>query len=288
MRIALLHNSSAGDEDHSLDDLSRGIRAAGHDLRAAVDRVPDLTAALQRDPCELVVVAGGDGTVGKVACSLAGWQIPLSIVALGTANNTARSLGLPDSARKLAKSWHEARRIDFDLGLLSDGVLRHRFAEAAGWGVFPEAIATARRKKKAGTSQTLRRDRKLFRDTARAMLPRRYTIEIDGRDLSGDYILVEVMNISMLGPQLSISSSSDPSDGQLELVLAGNAERLSLEQLASTGQVEPGGLRLERGRQIRIEAAEGLHHRDGHVERHAPGPRTFELGVEAAAVSYLV
>lgn len=288
MRIALLHNPSAGAEDHSLDELSGTIRAAGHDLRIAVDRIAELTAALHRDPCELVVVAGGDGTVGRAACALAGWRVPLSIVPLGTANNTARALGLPVGAKKLAKSWSTAKRVDFDLGLLGDGVLRHRFAEGAGWGVFPETIALAKRKKKSGVALTLRRDRKLFRDTVRSILPRPYGIEIDGRDVSGDYILVEIMNVSQLGPQLALSSSSDPGDGQLELVLAGAEQRSALQQLAKTGEIEAGSLRLERGRHIRIQASQGLHHRDGRVERHALGARTFELGVEAAAVSYLV
>lgn len=287
MRVALLHNPSAGLEDHSVEDLARAIGAAGHELRSSVDRLSDLTAALHRDPCELVVVAGGDGTVGRAACALAGWQVPLSIIALGTANNTARALGLPAAAKKVAKSWGQARRVAFDLGLLDDGVLRHRFSEAAGWGVFAETIAAAKRKKKSDVVKTLRRDRKLFRDTARAMVPRPYRIEIDGRDRSGEYLLVEVLNIALLGPQLEISPTSDPGDGELELILAGNAERAALEQLASTGHVEPGALQLERGRKIRVEASEGLHHRDGHVERHAPGARSFELGVEAAAVSYL-
>jgi diacylglycerol kinase family enzyme len=154
--------------------------------------------------------------------------------------------------------------------------------------VFPETIAQAKRKKKSGVAQTLRRDRKLFRDTARSMLPRPYGIEIDGRDVSGDYILVEIMNVSQLGPQLALSSSSDPGDGQLELVLAGAEQRSALEQLAKTGELEAGSLRLERGSHIRIQASQGLHHRDGRVQRHALGARTFELGVEAAAVSYLV
>ena len=287
MRVALLHNPSAGSEDHSLQELTRTLWAAGHDVRSTVDRISDLTAALQRDPCELVVVAGGDGTVGRAACALAGWQVPLSIIALGTANNTARTLGLPQATKKIAKAWAKARTVRFDLGLLSDGVQRHRFSEAAGWGVFPETIALAKGKKKLGVAKTLRRDRKLFRDTMRGMTPRSYRIEIDGRELSGDYLVVEVMNIPLLGPQLTISPSSEPGDGELELVLAGNAERLALEQLASTGRVEPGALRIERGRKIRVEASEGLHHRDGRVERHAPGARVFDFEVEAGAVSYL-
>src|ERR1041384_2641979 len=126
MRVALLHNSSAGTKDHSASELGAAIRRAGHQVLHVVTRVGDLSAALQELPCDLVVVAGGDGTVGRAACELAGWGVPLSIFPLGTANNTARSLGLPSSPKRLARSWTEARRVSYDLGLVGDGALRTR------------------------------------------------------------------------------------------------------------------------------------------------------------------
>ena len=74
MRVALLHNASAGSEDHSDAELSAVIRRAGHEVMHVTRRIGELTAALHSSPCDLVVIAGGDGTVGKAACELAGWQ----------------------------------------------------------------------------------------------------------------------------------------------------------------------------------------------------------------------
>src|SRR5438132_904355 len=53
------------------------------------------TAELLRNGVDLVVVAGGDGTVSEVASTLVGKTVPLLIIPLGTFNNFARSLGIP-------------------------------------------------------------------------------------------------------------------------------------------------------------------------------------------------
>jgi diacylglycerol kinase (ATP) len=287
MRVALLHNSSAGGEDHSADELAALIRSAGHEVVHSVGKLGDLTAALQEEPCDLVVIAGGDGTVGRTACELSGWEVPIAILPLGTANNTARSLDLPLRLKKLARSWSSAGKFPFDLGFLNDGAQRVRFAECAGWGVFAQAIHYAKqRNQKNSVKQALKSDRKMFRAAVASVAPRFYRISVDGRDCSGHYVLVEVMNVRFLGPQLSLSPGSSPSDGHLELVLAGDAERAALDQLAKTGEGD-GRLRIERGRQIHVDADDALLHRDGQLVRHARGTRGFDLDVEPAAIHYL-
>jgi diacylglycerol kinase (ATP) len=289
MRVALLHNPTAGGEDHSDAQLTELVARNGHDVVHLVTRVSELTAALHRAPCDLVVVAGGDGTVGRAACELAGWQVPLSIFALGTANNTARSLSLPVAHKHIVRSWNGAVRVPFDLGVLGDGTVRRRFAEAVGWGVFASVVATAKeRGERKSVRKTLKRDRKLFETTSRAAVAQTYSIEIDGRDVSGDYLLVEVMNVPFLGPRLRISPRSDSSDGVFELVLAAAEHRDSLEELARTGELaEPLALRVERGKQIRIETSEPIAHVDGRLWRRAPGRHSFDIFVEANAIHYL-
>ena len=62
----------------------------------------------------MVVAAGGDGTVRACAQALAGTQVPLAIVPLGTANLAARALGIPSrigGSLATAFGGHE-RRID--------------------------------------------------------------------------------------------------------------------------------------------------------------------------------
>jgi len=288
MRVALLHNPSAGSEDHSSAELSALIRRAGHDVVHVARGLGELTAALHSSACDVVIVAGGDGTVGKAACELAGWQVPLAILALGTANNTASSLKLPGRISKLVKGLDAARSVPFDLGVLSDGVLRQRFAEGVGWGVFPQAIEQAKlHPRRASVKRTIKRDRQRFCTIAGRAHARFYGVEVDGRDVSGEYLLVEVMNVPLLGPALAVSPTSETTDGQFDVVLVSEAERTALADLGASGSMPPGRAKVERGSRIRVTASEGLLHRDGKLVRHAPGERTFEIHVAPAAISYL-
>jgi diacylglycerol kinase family enzyme len=133
----------------------------------------------------------------------------------------------------------------------------------------------------------LKRARKRFRVAAQKTPARFYGVEVDGRDLSGEYVLVEVMNVPLIGPRLALSPTSDPGDGCFEVVLVAEHERSVLADLSKTGTVSSQNARIERGSSIRVTAGEGLLHRDGKLVRHATGERNFEICVAPSAISFL-
>lgn len=53
---------------------------------------------------EMIIAAGGDGTVSAVAGALIGTKIPLGVIALGTANALAAALGIPDTLEEAAQT----------------------------------------------------------------------------------------------------------------------------------------------------------------------------------------
>jgi YegS/Rv2252/BmrU family lipid kinase len=93
----------------------------------------------------LVFAAGGDGTVRACAQALARTGVPLAIVPLGTANLTARALGLPARAGQAIEAgfggWD--RRIDLAQvnGIGTDGA---SFAAMAGMGLDAAVVGAAR------------------------------------------------------------------------------------------------------------------------------------------------
>jgi diacylglycerol kinase (ATP) len=290
MHVTLLHNKSAGSENHAREELEQSLRQAGHVILDVVSDLDALLASLARETCELVVVAGGDGTVSRVACALAGRRQPLAILPLGTANNTARSLGVDGSIEQVIDSWSSGSFRDLDLATIHEGDRLTPLSEAVGWGIFPKVIRKAGELSEPDQREhTLERDRRLFVSVIERAKPHYYEIDVDGTKLRGDYLLVEIVNIPCIGPQLQISPDSDPSDGKLELVLAGASERDALLELAERGCLATGvHLPTRKAEHITVRSEVRRFHRDGALVRATHKPNVSVVAIEPASVRYLL
>ncbi len=98
----------------------------------------------------LVFAAGGDGTVRACAEALAGTGVPLAIVPLGTANLTARALGVPAKADRAVQVGFDGRDRRIDLGRVEARVEARVdrnaawFAAMAGIGLDAAVVGAAR------------------------------------------------------------------------------------------------------------------------------------------------
>ena len=97
-----------------------------------------------KDAVDLVVVAGGDGTVRVVCAELAGTAIPVAVLPAGTGNLLARNLGISlDMDDALAEVFDGTeRRIDSVL-IEGDELTSDRFVVMAGMGLDAAIIADA-------------------------------------------------------------------------------------------------------------------------------------------------
>lgn len=289
MRVILMHNPTAGREDHSAEQLTDEITRAGHQVIAQVQRRKHLAAAIE-EGCDLVAVAGGDGTVGKAARVLAGTEVPLAVLALGTANNIARTLGVRGSTAEEIAAWKHAepRRLDAAQVTLDDDP--ERFIESLGLGAFPLVMQRAvGAPQPDDVAKTLDRDLGLlWAGVAEAKLVP-YEVTADGKDLSGDYLMVEVLNIGAIGPNLPLAPTADPGDGKLDLVLVGEADRgLLLAGIDRIRRGEPAsiGLRSCPATSVSIAGKWRRYHRDGDLREDRTGRLTVEI--EPAALTVLV
>ena len=139
MRVTLVHNPGAGDESHSAKRILKRLTDAGHDANLGSTGKRGISKALE-DPGDLVVAAGGDGTIKKVALALAGRGIPLAILPIGTANNIAKSLGIIGSVDELIAGWRSGNRRRLAVGTVAASYGTMRFVESVGVGAFTDLV----------------------------------------------------------------------------------------------------------------------------------------------------
>jgi diacylglycerol kinase family enzyme len=96
MKIALFHNPSAGSAVLNASKLMRLFENKGYDVRYRSTKENGWEKVFT-EPFDRIVIAGGDGTVSRLAPWLATRETPYCILPLGTANNCARSLGQMNS-----------------------------------------------------------------------------------------------------------------------------------------------------------------------------------------------
>ncbi len=134
MKVSLIHNPAAGnDAQISANKLIRLIRKAGHKVKYFSSKDKGWKKALKK-PCDIIAVAGGDGTVGRIARSLVDSRTPIVVLPMGTANNIATTLGLAGrTVEDLVSGWNSARCVNFDIGMArGPWGLRH-FIEGSSW-----------------------------------------------------------------------------------------------------------------------------------------------------------
>jgi diacylglycerol kinase family enzyme len=83
----------------------------------------------------MFVVCGGDGTISAVARSLAGTNATLGVIPIGTQNNTALSLNIPDDIPAAIAILRTGRRIKVDVGMATCGKISTPFLEACSVGL---------------------------------------------------------------------------------------------------------------------------------------------------------
>ena len=296
MKITLIHNPGAGGGQDA-SGLVQLITEAGHQVRHRSTK-DDWKALLQK-PADLVVAAGGDGTVRRVALAAAEHGMPFAVIPIGTANNIAKTIGVLGDAGELIESWSDSPRArnPFDLGEVVAPWGRERFVEGVGGGLIGDLIS--REDEIAADATLLGRatDRALhlLTELVREAPVRRWKIEADGTDLSGDYFAVEVMNIRFVGPNLPLAPGAYPGDGLFDVVLLGKAEREPLHaylesrlHLAS-GQLPE--LRVTQARRVEITAPAGVrwHLDDKNWPSAEPAtkPATLTVNCVAGAVTFI-
>jgi diacylglycerol kinase family enzyme len=295
VRVTLIHNPGAGNQaGGDAPRLVKLIEAAGHAVRYQSAKDEDWKDGL-RARADLVVVAGGDGTVARVTRRMVGRGVPVALLPSGTANNIARTLGLLERPfEELVRGWENARRVKLDVGIAEGPWGERYFVEGVGVGLFASLLSRPKRKKKGSTNVVEGALRRLKEAAARCE-PVELVAALDGKDISGRYLLLEAVNLRYVGPNLFLAPDSQPGDGQLDVVLVTEAERARLLEYLEKWQENRERLAVlptRRGTRLQLEwTGFELHIDDQLRPKKNVEPEEIaglvEARMEGAAVEFL-
>jgi diacylglycerol kinase (ATP) len=282
-RVALVGNPTAGKgraKDHG-DGAAALLRAEGHEVvdcttGSAAESLERARAAVH-DGVDVLAVVGGDGMVHLGVNATAGTGTPLAVLACGTGNDVATSLGLP--VHDLAGSVRivldgAARRVD--AARLTEPAGEQRWFAGVLCGGF-DAVVNERANRWRWPRGRLRYDLAIARELP-VFRPLPYELVLDGERWETEAMLVAVGNGPRYGGGMRIAPDASYDDGLLDVVVVG---RLSVVGLARafpkiyTGEhVNHPAVSVRRARSVRLSTPGITAYADG--ERFAALPLTVE------------
>ncbi|WP_437317142.1 diacylglycerol/lipid kinase family protein [Sorangium sp. So ce385] len=246
----------------------------------------ELARYAAREPYDLVVAAGGDGTVNTVAAAVAGTDKTLGVLPLGTVNHFAKYLGVPLTLEGAVRTLVEGRRARVDVGEVNGRV----FVNNSTLGIYPSIVRDREAlRKRSGlnkwvalalaTVSGIRRHERV-----------RLRLSLDGQELQLDTPFVFVANNDFKLGDVDLARQRPPSSGELGVCVAHAESRLSSVRLiasALAGRIqEASDFSILRTTELRVEAPgrRRLHvAADGEVLKMKP-PLCYRTRPEALRV----
>lgn len=219
------------------------VREKGHEVTPMVTWEKGDATRFAREAAEngvtAVVAVGGDGTINEVVNGLVGTATPLGIIPLGTANDFARQVGIPDDPDHAMDVVLRAPATTIDVGELNG----RAFLNVSTGGIAAETAADASPEVKArlgALAYAVAGLKKL-----RTLHPRRAWFSGPGFEYRGEYLTFAVGNGRATGGGTLITPRASVCDGLLDVCIIGPMPR---------SEVAGAYLMVKRGEHLEHEA----------------------------------
>jgi diacylglycerol kinase (ATP) len=252
----------APDEQGATQNVEFQIRA---DVRVKLRKKQareETRAAAASGSYDLVIAAGGDGTVEAVARGLMESRVPLGIIPLGTFNNVATSLGIPRDVRKACRliATGATRPVDIGLARTADHKNERPFLEISAVGLGAIAGKIGQDIQKGRWAPALA---EVPTAVEMASVPMR--LGLDGREAISVHSLLVTVSVSpRSGAGLQLAPKAQMDDGLFDIsIFEGSDTQAVLADVASTAFAPlplstPGKVRQLRAAELDIWTAEPL------------------------------
>lgn len=239
-RARLIYNPTSGRElmKRNLPYILERLEGAGYETSChATKGVGDATTsarnAVQRG-FDLVIAAGGDGTINEVVNGMAEQphRPELAIIPMGTTNDFARAINMPKDIEKICDILCEGYEVPMDIGKVN----HQYFINIAGGGKLTELTYEVPSRLKTMLGQLAYYMKGI--EMLPSIRPTHVRIEYDGNFLEEDIMLFFVTNTNSVAGFEKIAPDASYNDGMFDLVVLRKcnlAEFIRLARLALKG-----------------------------------------------------
>jgi YegS/Rv2252/BmrU family lipid kinase len=212
-RVLLVANPGARKGTEALPEAVRALRAAKFEVvEGEVGDPGDIARVIaeRKAEADLIVVGGGDGTLSAALAGLVDTRLPVGILPLGTANNLARTLGIPTDVDGAVKVIAAGGTRAIDLGRVND---RYFLTTASlGLSVRITEELSDESKRRWGRMAYAHAALRVLRDAR----PFRATIRYDGETLETRTVQIVVGNGRFYGHAMTVAEDARIDDRQLD------------------------------------------------------------------------
>jgi diacylglycerol kinase (ATP) len=287
MLAILCHNPTAGLGNHSKEELLAALELAGVEASYCSTKDDEFPKALNQ-PADLIISAGGDGTVAKVIKNMPDRGIPVAILPLGTANNIARSFGIAGAPHELAAGWHLDHWQPFGIGLTRGPWGRRHFVEGIGLGSIARTVNKNHNSELTG-AEKLVAGRQALRAALAEAEPIEATMIVDGVLLpEEEFLAVEIVNASYTGPGVPLAPAGSLDKGTLGIITIRPDECDAFISWIDAAHRQPMPVAMRRGRKIDFTWNDAPLRLDDDTINVPVGPHSATAEIEDGAVKLLV
>jgi diacylglycerol kinase (ATP) len=274
IRVKLIANPGAGkllESAARLEQVWSYLTDAGLEVDVALahpkrEATPIARQAV-KDGYDVVISMGGDGTLGAVISGIAGSKVNLGILAAGTENDIARSLGIPEDLKEACALIAAGHTRKLDLGQVSTKkTKKFYFFMLTAIGLTATIFPLIQEMPKGKFSG--------IKDAVMTLLkydskPKVYLTLDDESKISVETMLVTIANTPLIGAKNLVAPDASMEDGLLDIAVYPDFTKAKLlsyfAMTAHEGETPDAGIQRYRARKIRVKtspkldiAAEGI------------------------------
>jgi diacylglycerol kinase (ATP) len=294
LKPKLIYNPAAGKGSaaEELPQVEALLRERGFDYDLVLTKSRGHALELSREAAsegrELVIAAGGDGTINETINGLMSIgnssenRPTLGVLPVGSGNDFSFGMNIPHNLQQAVDILIQGHRRTIDIGFVRGGDYPEGryFGNGIGLG-FDTVVGFEAAKIRwlhGAASYLVALIRTIFLYHHAPV----YEVNYDGVVLRQPFLMVSIMNGRRMGGSFMMAPHSDPGDGSFDLCLAGDVPQMSILPVAvkfiSGTQAEHPAVKMVRAREVSVHAITGA------IPAHADGETLCTAG-DALTVS---